>query len=328
MKQSRASHMLLASCVLVAFLLAGCTGGSVPSTAMSEASAQEGHLRIVSPLEDTRLSGGGDLRIALSLVDQDDLPIEGAAVQAELWHPGGELFAEIPCEDRGSGSYLAETVSLPLRGSSGTWRIMVRATLPNGQPAEAESAIRAGPSISEIYLERHGFWVEYPQIFGLGTGFYNLQETGGLHFEDWLNGDGSGYVILDNYRYVAIGVTFATLEVHWQDLDFPEDEADAAAFAASLDGAGFHHQDPDTPLKEMAAEAFTFHGRPAWHVSGLGSEYYVSSAGAEYPVEWLILQCPGSDWLWALVIAADDANYMDHLRTVRNTFKCPLANRN
>ena len=182
----------------------------------------------------------------------------------------------------------------------------------------------AGTSISEIYLERHGFWVEYPRIFGLGTGFFNLRENGGLHFEDWLYTDGGGFVMLDNYRYVAIGITFATLEIHWRDVDFPAEAAAAIAFAESLAESGFHHQHPEAPLTGLAARETMFQGRGAWRVTGLGSESSVS--GGDYPIEWTIFECPEADRLWALVILADNVRYMDHLRTVQSTFECPAAN--
>jgi hypothetical protein len=297
-------------------------------TAPRSASDQEGLLSIISPLESTHMKGGENLLIALNLVDHDDLSVEGAAVQAELWHPNGELFASLPCIDKGKGRYLSEYVSLPTRGASGTWQVIGKAIWNDGQQAKTERRFQANPSISETYKNSYGFWIEHPHIFGLGTGFYNLQETGGLHFEDWLNEDGSGYVILDNYRYVVIGVTFATLEVHWQPVDFPSDGAAAIAYAGSLARSGLHHQDPDTPLMKLTAEMVTYQGRSAWQVLGRGSEYYVAKAAAEYPVEWLIFQCPDSDWLWSLVISTDNVGYMNHLRAVQKTFECPVVNPN
>lgn len=294
-------------------------------TEMPSASHREGVLTIVSPPEGSQVSGGGDLRIALRLVGQDDQPLEGATVQAALWTPSGELFASLPCMDQGKGRYLSEYVSLPLRGASGTWHVVGQAAWNDGQPAEVEGTFQANPSISEMYQDRYGFWIEHPRVFGLGTGFYNLSQSGGLHFEDWLNDDGSGYVILDNYRYNAVGVTFATLEVHWGDEAFPADEAAAVALAQSLARSGLHHQDPDTPLTVLTANSVTFQGRSAWQVLGSGTEYYVAEAAAEYPVEWLIFQCPGSDWVWSLVLSTDHEVYIDHLRALRETFECPPA---
>jgi hypothetical protein len=310
---------------LLALLLTGC--GRAPAETLPEVSShRECLLNLISPLESTQVSGGQDLRITLYLVDQNGLPVEGATVQAELWTPSGKRFASLPCTDRGEGRYLSEYASLSLRGASGTWHVIGKATWDDGQQAEVEGTLQVKPSISEMYQDRYGFWIEHPRIFGLGTGFYNLSESGGLHFEDWLNEDGSGYVILDNYRYNTIGVTFAALEVHWRHVAFPADGAVAIAYAQSLAGSGLHHQDPDTPLTDLAAKTVTFQGRPAWQVLGRGSEYYVSKAANEYPVEWLMFHCPGSDWLWSLVVSTDHEDYMNHLRAVQETFECPPVN--
>ncbi|MGD9094065.1 MAG: hypothetical protein PVF74_14550 [Anaerolineales bacterium] len=287
---------------------------------------QSGSLTLISPQENIDVSGGSDLRIVIFLADDNGLPIEGASVQAELWSPSGELYTSIPCLDHGAGNYLSEYVRLPKRGAGGSWRVLGNATWGENGISHVESEFRASPSISEMYQERHGFWVEHPSVFGLGTGFYNLSDSGGLHFEDWLEEDGSGYVILDNYRYKAVGVTFATIEVHWRDLHFPTNGEIAIDYAQSLSRAGLHHQDPESPLVELTAIPATFQGRPAWHVLGQGTEYYVSKAAAEYPIEWLHFQCPGSDWLWTMVLSTDHQAYLNHLQALWNTFECPKVN--
>jgi hypothetical protein len=297
-------------------------GSTAPSTA-SDAARRTPVLSIISPLGTTELSGGQDLRIALLLVDQTNQPREGAVVHTELWAPSGELWASLSCTDTGEGHYLSEYVSLPVRGAGGTWRVTGKASWNGGQQAAVDSTFQAKPSISETYRDRYGFWIEHPRVFGFGTGFYNLAQSGGLHFEDWVNEDGSGYVILDNYRYDALGVTFTTLEVHWRGAQSPADGDEAVVFAQSLAATGLHHQEPDTPLAELTATRTTFQGRPAWQVVGEGQEYYVAEAAAGYPVECLIFQCPGSDWLWSLVLSTDHEPYMDHLRAVRETFECP-----
>jgi hypothetical protein len=171
---------------LLALLLTGC--GRAPAETLPEVSShRECLLNLISPLESTQVSGGQDLRITLYLVDQNGLPVEGATVQAELWTPSGKRFASLPCTDRGEGRYLSEYASLSLRGASGTWHVIGKATWDDGQQAEVEGTLQVKPSISEMYQDRYGFWIEHPRIFGLGTGFYNLSESGGLHFEDWLN---------------------------------------------------------------------------------------------------------------------------------------------
>jgi len=283
---------------------------------------QDGQLSIISPLHSTQVSGGGGLRIAFYLIDHNDMPLEGAIVQAELWTPAGELFASLPCIDNGNGQYLAEYIRLPLRNTGGYWHLVGKAKWNDDQQAEAEATFQATPSISEMYKNQYGFWIDQPQIFGLGTGFYNLSQSGGLHFEDQLNEDGSGYVLLDNYRYEALGVTFAALEIQWQNADYPPDGASAAAYAQSLVGPGLPHQDPDAPQMVLTAKQVTFQDRPAWQVTGRTKEYYVSAAAAEYPVEWLIFNCPASDWLWTLTISTDYQLYLSRLRSLQETFEC------
>lgn len=300
------------------------TAASTP-TATPDASQPEGLLSIISPLQSTEVSGGGELRIALYLVDHEGLPVEGAVVQAELWTPAGELYTSIPCNDNNNGHYLAEYVRLPMRSAGGPWNIVGKATWEDGQQAELEGTFQVNPSISEMYQNRYGFWIEQPHIFGLGTGFYNLSQSGGLHFEDQLNEDGSGFVQLDNYRYEAIGVTFAALEIHWRNAEYPIDGASALAYAQNLSGAGLPHRDPDTPVTKLTAKPVSFQDHPAWQVHGWGSEHYISKAAAEYPVEWLMFTCPGSDWLWTLVISTDREPYMSRLRSVQETFECPPA---
>jgi len=310
---------------LLVLLMTSCGGAPVPvaSTAASSAWPQEGLLSITAPLESTHVSGGGGIRIALQLLDYKGLPLQGAAVQAELWSPCRELFASLQCADQGGGRYLAEHASLPLRHAGGTWRVIGKATWGEDQKAKVESTFEATPSISETYQDRYGFWIEYPRIFDLGTGFYNLSDSGGLHFEDWVKQDGSGYVILDNYRYGAIGVAFAALEVHWRQAAFPTDGAGAIALAPSLAEDGLHHQDPATPLTAATAKKAEFQGREAWQVLAEGTEAYVAKAAAGYAVEWLTFRCPGSDWLWSLVLSTDHAPWMDHLRAMRDSFECP-----
>lgn len=292
------------------------------------ASHQGGLLSIISPLEDPELRGGTGLSFEFYLVDHDGLPVEGAEVQVALKHPSSKNNTDLLCVEKGEGRYLCEEVNLPLRGGSGTWQVIGEATWEDGQQAKAERNFRVNPSVSEMYQNRYGFWIEHPRIFGVGTGFYNLRESGGLHFEDWLEKDGSGYVILDNYRYDALGVTFATLEVHWQYLDFPDEGEAVMAYAEKLASSGLHHQDPETPITKVTAKKVTFQDRPAWQVLGRGSEFYVAKAAADYPIEWLIFRCPGEDKLWSLVIASDNAGYMNQLRSVQETFECPPVDPN
>lgn len=261
--------------------------------------------------------------IELELVDADGTPVEGAAVVAELQEPDGEIHVRLRAEDVGKGRYRSDVVELPLRGATGTWRVSGSAHWRDGPGIKVESEFQVVTSISERYLNRYGFWIEYPRKYGLGTGFYDLQNSGGLHFEDWVFEDGSGYVILDNYRYEMAGVTFAAIEVHWLYEDFPVGEGSTISMAEDVAGRGLHHQADDAGLDIQSVERTTFHGLPAWRVIGEGVEEHVAWAAAGYPVEWLIFQCSGSDFVWIMLLSSDNVGHLHQLRALQDTFECP-----
>jgi hypothetical protein len=304
------------------------TATSVPPTATPLPPTQtptypEGSLSVISPLETTELYGGQALRAAVFLVDCDDQSVEGAQVQMELWSPSGEMFAALSYVDKSQGRYVANPVRLPMRGAGGTWRVVASAAWGDSGQAQAERTFTGIPSPTEMYQSQYGFWVDPPRLLNYNLAMHNLHEIGGFHFEDWYYEDGGGYVVLDNYRYHATGITFADLDVHWRHGDFPTDEAAAIAHVQSL--AGPNHRDQDTPITDLAAEPTAFQGRPAWHVTGRWKEAYVAKSTSGCAAEWLIFGCPGSDWLWTLVISADNAPHMNYLRTVRRTFECPIS---
>jgi len=295
---------------------------ATPLTPTQTPVKQVGSLSVISPQETTELYGGQALRASVYLVDHDGQPVEGALVQAELSSPSGDVFATLPYADQGQGRYLADSVQLPLRGSGGAWRIVTSAAWGEGNQAQAERTFTGITSPAELYQNLYGFWVDPPRLLNYNFTMYNLHGAGGFHFEDWHYEDGGGYVILDNYRYnTSGGVTFTTLDVHWRRGDFPTDETAAITHVQSL--AASHHQEPDTPITDLAAESITFQDRPTWRVTGQWQESYVAVSAPGCPAEWLIFRCPGSDWLWALGISADQATHIDYLRTVRRTFECP-----
>jgi len=305
-------YLLLTTCCLL-LLLPACQGPG----------DDEGQLTVVFPLETTELTGGQSLRVTVSLVDNDGQPVEGATVQAELRAPNGTVFATRPCAAKGQGLYLADYVTLPLRGAGGSWRVVARATWGADKTAQAERTFKGVPSISEVYQEKYGFWLEQPMFFE-----YSPLHPGEPHYEDWPYEDGGGYVIIDNYRRSArMDQVSVSLDVHWRRADLPVDEAAAIAHVQSL--AGLYRQDPDASYTNLAAEPATFQSRPAstghcvWRVTGQWEGIRAPRPQPGGPVEWMIFRCPGSDWLWTLVISTNDAAYMDDLRALRAKFECP-----
>jgi hypothetical protein len=286
------------------------------SPAIRAPTHQEGSLTMTFPLETTELVGGQSLRVTASLVDNNDQPVEGAMVQAELQTPSGDVFATLPCADKGQGRYLSDYVRLPLRGTEGTWRVVAQATWePDGQ-AQVEQTFKGLSSFSEELQSLYGFWIELSDLFP-----YNVPHADDPRNKYWPYEDG-GYVILaNNFFRGGTYNHFVMLDVHWRHADLPSDEAAAVAYVQSLDGP--HGKTMDIRTANLATERATFRGWPAWRVNG----HWESTLSNGNPppgglVEWMVFLCPGSNWLWTVVIATNDVMYMDDLRTLRETFEC------
>lgn len=295
------------------------TPETIPTVAPTSAHLGE-TLTVVFPTTTTTLVGGQSLRVTVLLVDGAGQPVEEAMVEAELRAPGGHVFTTLICVDKGQGRYLADPVQLPLRGAGGTWRVVVQ--VQGG--ARAERTFQGRASYSEDLQRRYGFWIVMPNFFSYGEwGFGGT--LAGLHRADESYEDGGGYVILSNYRNNPTTVVTVALDVHWRRAGFPSDETAAITHVRSL--APLERQAPDIPSEILAVETSAFQGRPAWRVTGQWRHRNRAASASPCPIEWLIFACPGSGWLWSLAVSADDAQYMDDLRVLRETFECPAAGR-
>ncbi len=285
----------------VALLLSAC-----------QPTPSDGTLKVIFPLETTELAGGRSLRVTVTLADNDGQPVAGAIVQAELRAPDGHVFTTIPCAEAGQGRYLADYVTLPLRGAGGTWRVIARATWGDGKQAHGERAFKGLPSLSEKYRDLYGFWIDIP----------DLECRNKVHeFRDHVYEDGSGFVILE-YHCIGASNILAEVDVHWQHADFPADGAAAIEFTQRLSPPMYH--DPNVPNTNLIADRTTFQGRPAWRVTGQWRSTW-ASAGAlrDGLIEWTVSECPGADWLWTIVVSTNEAAYLDYLYRIQETFECP-----
>ncbi|MBU0492618.1 MAG: hypothetical protein KKA73_11500 [Chloroflexi bacterium] len=274
----------------------------------------DGKLTVVFPLETTELAGGQLLRVTITLMDNDGQPVEGAVVQAELRAPDGSVFTTIRCADTGQGRYLADYVTLSLRGAGGEWRVVARATWDDGKQAQAERTFKGLPSFSDEIQSEFGFWIEPPNALDCG---YRYLRRYPMRYED-----GSGWVIISNNCHGIVN-----MEIHWRRADFPADEAAAIAHAQYLADSA---QSDLTRIPDpgLVAEQMTFKGYDTWHVTGRWKSTRESTGLIRKgPIEWMIFRCPNSDWLWTLVIlTSSEKVYMDaSLRPAWKTFECPTA---
>jgi hypothetical protein len=276
-------------------------------------------LTIIFPQPTTELVGGQSLRATVLLRDFADQPVAGAQVTAELWTPGGELFVTLPCSDKGDGRYLADPISLPLRESQGLWQVVAQANWGDGMTAQAEGGFNALNSYSEQLQQLFGFWIELTDLFP-----YNISNAEDPRLKTYSYDDG-GYVILaNNLTPGAVNNSFVILDVHWRQQDLPQDEAAAIDYA--LDLAGPHRITLDTPTSAVTAERDNFQGWPAWHVtSWWPTQNALGNPSRRAPLDWMIFRCPGSDWLWTVLITTNSGQHMADLQSIRETFACSPA---
>lgn len=307
------------SALLSLFTLLAVAGCSTISGPIQTPAKHNASLTVVYPLEDRELVGGQPLRVTTYLMDHEDQPVEGASVEAELWSPDGETFATLACADQSQGRYLADSLQLPLRDAAGVWRLVARARWGDGQQAHRESTFKVKPSFSEELKNLYGFWIDTASpLFDYYT--TNIADPDSKYHP--YHDENGGLVLLANTRLDQSHENFVILDVHWRHADFPEDGAAAIAYVGSL--AGPHLMTLDIPGQDLATSRATFQGRPAWRVTGR----WKSTTMNDNPppgglIEWMVFRCPGTDWLWALVIATNQKMHMGDLRALRDTFECP-----
>ena len=309
--------------IMALLVLSGCsnsepdaqTGQTVAAMPVEEMETPH-RLSIIYPQADTELVGGQSVRMTAFLSGSEDQPVTGAGVTAQLWTPGGDLFAEIPCADKGGGRYLADPISLPLRGSQGTWRVTAQAEWGDGLTAQAEEQFTGLISYSERLQDLYGFWIELTDLFP-----YNVPNAEDPQLKTYSYEDGGYLILANNLTTGVLDSTFVILDVHWRDQDMSEDAKAAVDYV--LDLAGPHRITLDISADDLAAEQTNFQGKPAWHVSGLWHRQdALGNPARTAPLDWMVFGCPGSDHLWAILITTNSEHHMDDLESIRGSFAC------
>jgi hypothetical protein len=276
----------------------------------------EYNLTIVYPQLSTELVGGQSFRTTIILKNDKDEPVEGASVEATLWTPDGDEFTTFACSDKNNGRYLADHVALPLKNSQGIWRITLRAEMGDELIANGEGQFVGRNSYSERLQALFGFWIELTDLFDY---YVPNAEDPLLKRYTYKNG---GYVILANNLTTAqLFNPFVILDVHWRQSELPQDENDAVNYVLNL--AGPHGKTLELSPNDLMAEPANFRGWNAWHVTGWWEQRNALGHTEEpAPLDWMIFRCPGSDWLWTILLTTNEMVYLDDLRSIRETFEC------
>jgi hypothetical protein len=135
--------------------------------------------------------------------------------------------------------------------------------------------------------------------------------------------DGGFIILANNLTTGVLDGTFVILDVHWRRQDFPQGKAAAVDYI--LDLAGPHRITLDISAANLTAERYHFQGWPAWNVRGLWHrEDAYGNLARTAPLDWVIFRCPGSDWLWTILITTNSDQHMDDLNLIRDSFTCAI----
>jgi hypothetical protein len=273
-------------------------------------------LRILYPAGETELVGGQSFRITLYLTDNKNQPIAGASTEVELRNPDGDIFRTLKCVDKDDGRYLTDPATLPLKNTQGTWQVTARAMIKEDLIVQSKGQFIGQQSYSERIQDLFGFWIEISDPFSY---YIPNAEDPRLKTYQYENG---GYLILaNNMRTGVLDSPFVILDVHWQHKEFPEDHKAAIDHILSL--AGPHRITIDISAADLEAEQDSLQNWPAWRISGL---WYRNDALGNplhaVPLDWMSFKCPGSDWLWTILITSNEINYLNELELIRETFSC------
>jgi hypothetical protein len=297
----------------IVFFISVISGCSVPAP---DDMQQEYNLAIIYPQTSTELVGGQSFRITAILKSNAAEPIEGASVEAELWTPDGDLLTTIPCFDRNNGRYLSDPVSLPLKNSQGAWRVTGRAALGNGVIAQAEAQFIGLNSYSERLQRLFGFWIELSDLFP-----YNVSNAEDPRLKTYTYENGGFVILAGNPASTEMSISFVIMDVHWRQMEIPGDGISAKNYVLNL--AGPHRITLDISTDDLVAERYNFRGWPAWKVTGWWNpNNSVGNPAQEAPLEWVVFHCPGSEWLWTILITTNEMELQDDLQAIRGTFEC------
>jgi len=298
--------------IVLCFSTLNCSGSVLPT----EEIQRENTLTIVFPQTSTVLAGGQSFRMTIFLKDNSGESLKDASVEAQLWTPDGEILTTLTCLDNNDGRYLSDPVTLPLQNSHGIWRVTAQAVLGDDVVVLGEGQFSGRKSYSERLQGLFGFWIELSDLFP-----YNVANAEDPQLKTYSYENG-GYVILaNNLTSAVVDRAFVILDVHWQQLDFPQDEISAASHVLEI--AGPHRISLDISMKDLVAEKDYFQGWPAWYVTGRGnSDNVLGNSGTPYHLNWVIFHCPESELLWTILITTNAMEYQDDLILIRDTFEC------
>ena len=166
-----------------------------------------------------------------------------------------------------------------------------------------------------------GFWIEFTDLFAYHVP--QAPEPEG-RFHPYEDGNGGTVLFANTFPHGQVYQDFVMLDIHWRRAEWPADDTGAIGLVQELKGP--HLQDLLLGPGSLSVVEVQRHGRPGWHVhADWESTPENGNPAPGGTVEWDLIDCPGSQWIWTVVVATNQQRFLSELRAIRETFRCPIA---
>jgi hypothetical protein len=289
-------YRLILHFVLISVLLsAGCT----PQT---QTTNQNENLTVslLFPTEKTEIEMGQTLKGIIKVLDEQGKVVENAQVTVTVSDPSGKLVASVPAMFGGGDVYRTDAWTIPHRVQEGAWTLSAEAKAGTNQ-GRASQTFRVNDSISEMLLNKYGFWVDSPGLRGIVPNLVKEEGDANNGAIRWGGQIPAQHVFPESW-----------LEVQWREGNFNLASAqDVREFISDTLGNPGNY-----PLRSLESfEQVRFKNWDAWKVKARGQL-------SRYDEEWMIFYAPEVNKTYALgttVVLAPVG--IDAHATLRNSFE-------
>src|SRR6266498_3449539 len=255
---------------------------------------------LLYPTEKTEIEMGQTLKGIIKVLDEQGKVVENVQVTLKVSDPAGKLVVSLPSMFGSGDVYRTDTWTIPHRVQEGVWTLTAEAKTGAHQGI-ASQTFRVNSSVSEMLLNKYGFWVDSPGLRGIVPTL--AKEQG-----DAQNGD----VIWGGIIPAQHVFPESWLEVLWREGNFNLASAQAVRdfIFNTLGNPGNY------PLRSLESfEQVRFKKWDAWKVKARGQL-------SRYDEEWMIFYAPEVNKTYALgttVVLAPVG--IDAHATLRNSFE-------
>lgn len=245
-----------------------------------QASVQKRNLdvKLLYPTKDATIEMGRQVKAIIAVTDEAGQPVPNARLELTILDATGKAMTVLSAEFGSGGVYRSQAWTVPHRSPAGAWTLSVKASSDTAT-GSTSTPFGVKASVSEVLLEKYGFWVDAPRLTG----------TEPLLFKEQGNAD-NGAIIWGAQKPQQHIFAENWLEVQWRKGDFALATPEQARgfMLGKIGNTGM------TPVRELGPfEKVKFKQWEAWQDQARGQL-------AQYDEQWMVFYAPEVDKTYAI----------------------------